>query len=183
VTEGHDHDHDHDHDFPTTKLELLERMRAGWAEWDAFLAGKPDETLTAPSLSNGHSLKDVMAHIAAYERWTEAQIRSASGGTTPTNMELYGVDELPPGSETWDMDMQNAAIHEQYRDLPIAEVRQFARQTHDALIAAIEPLSEEEVATPGAQAWEGEESILTIVPRQTYEHYLTHLDDVRAATG
>ncbi|MDQ3044533.1 MAG: ClbS/DfsB family four-helix bundle protein [Chloroflexota bacterium] len=189
MSDAHDHEdeHEHDHvdeheqDFPTTKAELLERIRAGREEWDALLAGASDEQLTASALPNGHSIKDVMAHIAAYERWTAAQIRGASSGTPPTNMELYDVDELPPGPEIWDMDWQNAAIHEHYRDRPLAEVRQLARDTHDALIAAIEPLSDEEMATPGAQAWQGEDSLLRIIPGQTYAHYQMHLDDARTA--
>ena len=87
---------------PRGKLELLERMRAGRDEWDALIARIPETTLTAPVLTGGWSVKNLVAHVAAYEKWTASQIQAANEDRTPTDMELYGVEEMPPDPEGWE---------------------------------------------------------------------------------
>ncbi len=51
---------------PESKTELLERMRAGREEWDALIAQIPDSVRTEPALAGGWSVKDLIAHVAAY---------------------------------------------------------------------------------------------------------------------
>ena len=93
-------------------------------------------------------MKDLIAHVAAYENWTAAQIRAANEGRAPTDMELYGVEELPPDAEGWDLDRQNAAIYARYKDMPLAEVKIFAKRAFADLIAAVEGVGEEDLARP-----------------------------------
>ena len=104
---------------PGSKSELLERMRAGREEWDALIAQIPDSARTEPALAGGWSVKDLIAHVAAYENWTAAQIRAANEGRAPTDRELYGVEEMPPDPEGWDLDRQNAAIYARYKEMPL----------------------------------------------------------------
>ena len=104
---------------PGSKTELLERMRAGREEWDALIAQIPDNARTEPTLAGGWSVKDLIAHVAAYEKWTAAQIRAANEGRAPTNRELYGVEEMPDDPEGWDLDRQNAAIYAQYKETSV----------------------------------------------------------------
>jgi uncharacterized damage-inducible protein DinB len=42
-------------------------MRAGREEWDALIAQIPDSARTEPALAGGWSVKDLIAHVAAYE--------------------------------------------------------------------------------------------------------------------
>jgi hypothetical protein len=181
---------------PTSKNELLERMRAGREEWDALIAQIPDSARTEPALPGGWSVKDLIAHVAAYENWTAAQIRAANEGRTPTNSELYGSDETPGHPEEWDIgedvvnqtepdivDRQNARIYAQYKETPLAEVMTFSSQAFADLMAAVEAVSEEDVTRTGAQAWTEDATLLEIIPGQCYAHYEHHLDDLRSISG
>lgn len=169
---------------PTSKDELLTRMRDGRAEWDALIGQVPETALTEPLLDNGWLVKDLLAHVAAYEQWTAAQMRAAHEGREPTNMELYGVDELPvpPGGE-WSEEFQNAAIYGHYRDTPLAEVRVLASRAYQDFLTAVEACSEEDLAETGAQAWVGDTTLLALIPGQSYGHYAQHLEAVRAIVG
>ena len=45
---------------------------------DALIAQIPDSVRTEPALAGGWSVKDLIAHVAAFENWTAAQIRAAT---------------------------------------------------------------------------------------------------------
>ena len=168
---------------PRSKRELLERMRAGREEWDALIAQIPETTLTRPVLTGGWSVKDLIAHVAAYEKWTAAQIRAANEDRAPSDMELYGVEERPSDPEGWDLDRQNAAIYAQYKNMPLSEVMAFSGAAFGDLVAAIEMVSDEDIARPGAQPWAGDAALLEIVPGQCYAHYEQHIDDLKSISG
>ncbi len=168
---------------PRSKAELLERMRAGREEWDALIAQIPDSARTEPALPGGWSVKDLIAHVAAYENWTAAQIRAANEGRAPTDRELYGVEEMPEDPEGWDLDRQNAAIYARYKEMPLAEVMTFSSQAFADLVAAVEAVSDEDVARTGAQTWTGDTTLLELVPGQCYAHYEQHADELRSISG
>jgi hypothetical protein len=168
---------------PGSKIELLERMRAGRQEWDALIARIPDSVRTEPALAGGWSVKDLIAHVAAYENWTAAQIRAANEGRTPTDRELYGVEEMPEDPEGWDLDRQNAAIYARYKEMPLTEVMTFSSQAFSDLVAAVEGVSEEDITRTGAQAWAGDTTLLEIIPGQCYDHYAQHADELKTISG
>jgi hypothetical protein len=168
---------------PGSKTELLERMRAGREEWNALIAQIPDSARTEPALAGGWSVKDLIAHVAAFESWTAAQIRAANEGRTPTARELYGVEEMPFDPEGWDIDRQNAAIYAQYKEMPLAEVMTFSSQAFADLVAAVEAVSDEDIARTGAQTWTEDGTLLEIVPGQCYAHYEQHADELRSISG
>ncbi|HKH84827.1 MAG TPA: ClbS/DfsB family four-helix bundle protein [Gemmatimonadales bacterium] len=168
---------------PISKTELLERMRAGREEWDALIARIPDSARTEPALAGGWSVKDLIAHVAAFENWTAAQIRAANEGRAPTDRELYGVEEITVDPEGWDLDRENAAIHARYKETPLSEVMTFSSQAFADLVAAVEGVAEEDVGRTGAQAWTGDATLVQIIPGQCYAHYEQHADDLRSISG
>lgn len=168
---------------PTTKAELLQRLRDERLTWDNLIATVPDAVAIQPNLPNDWSVKDLVAHIASYEQWTAAQIRAANEGRTPTDMELYGRDAVPVEAREWNVDQINAAIYEQHKDLSMEEAQAFAGRAFNDLITALEAVPEEEFLRPRAQQWVREENLLAAIPRQTYDHYAMHADDLRSVAG
>jgi hypothetical protein len=168
---------------PGNKTELLERMRAGREEWDALIAQIPDTARTEPALAGGWSVKDLIAHVAAFENWTAAQIRAANEGRAPTDKELYGVEEVTVDPEGWDLDRQNAMIYARYKETPLAEVMTFSSQAFADLVAAVEAVADEDLARTGAQAWTGDTTLLEVIPGQSYAHYEHHADELRSFSG
>ena len=168
---------------PESKTELLERMRARREEWDALIAQIPDSARTEPALAGGWSVKDLIAHVAAYENWTAAQIRAANEGRAPTDRELYGVEEMPDDPEGWDLDRQNAAIYARYKETPLADVMTFSSQAFADLVAAVEAVSDEDITRTGAQTWTDNSTLLEVIPGQCYAHYGQHADDLKSISG
>jgi hypothetical protein len=166
-----------------SKTALLERMRERREVWDSLVAQVPESAITVPALPGGWSVKDLMAHVAAYEQWTGAQIRAANERREPTDLELYGVEDVPEDPEGWDLDRVNAAIYDRYVTTPLDDVRVFAERAFADLVAAVEAVPEGDIVASDAQSWTGGETLLELVPRQSFAHYEHHLDDLRAING
>src|SRR5215216_4547727 len=135
---------------PESRTELLERMRAGREEWDALIAQIPDSARIEPALAGGWSVKDLIAHVAAFETWTAAQIRAANEGRAPTDRELYGVEEVTVDPEGWNLDRENAAIYARYKEMPLSDVMTLSSQAFAHLAAAVEAVADEDIARTGA---------------------------------
>src|SRR5215216_2168756 len=135
---------------PESRTELLERMRAGREEWDALIAQIPDSARIEPALAGGWSVKDLIAHVAAFENWTAAQIRAANEGRAPTDSELYGVEVVTVDPEGWDLDRENTAIYARYKETPLTDVMTLSSQAFADLVAVVEAVADEDIARTGA---------------------------------
>ena len=66
-----------------TRDELLKRIDDGRAELNAVLAKVPAGRMLEPALTNGWSVKDMLAHLGAWETRAESLYRSLSSGKDP----------------------------------------------------------------------------------------------------
>jgi hypothetical protein len=170
-------------DAATTKEELLARIERARAEWERVLVLVGEARMDATVDAEGKTVKDMIAHVMAYERWTAGIIAAGVRGSEPTPQELYDADQPPPGFDTLDLDERNAAILAHYRDVPFTEIVASAERAITALVTAIEDLTEEQLSSPGAFPWTQGRPLLEILPAQSYEHYAAHLPELRAVAG
>jgi hypothetical protein len=100
-------------------LEFLEDERETWAPFEA-LAGLADDLLTEPVAgAHGWSGRDLMAHLLAWQSSALDTARElAIGETSPTKVRLDADWELRGG------DVINAELAEQWRAVPLAELRE-----------------------------------------------------------
>jgi hypothetical protein len=127
-------------------------------------------------------------HIAGYEAWAAAFLtdRHDPNAGALAAFEAFWQHELEayrqhhpdfPArmSETND-DQTNAVVVAAYDRLSASDVLERERQIYQQLLAAIQALSEAQLAEP----WrEGGRSLLEILPNQSYDHYQTHLPSIR----
>jgi uncharacterized protein (TIGR03083 family) len=161
-----------------TKDQLLATLRAERARWDALLAEVGEERLTVPGVAGDWSVKDLLGHLAAYQRYWGAQARGATTGVPPTPRDLFDTDAVPERYAT--EDEQNAAIHALYAPLPPAAVLAKWREASDLLTDSVAALTEEDVITPGRFAWAGDRPLAEAMAGDTYRHAAEHAADVRA---
>ena len=123
---------------PTTKAELLERLTRARERFDEALSRIPRERLLEPSWGEW-TLKDLVAHVAAYERWTAEQMAAE-----PPEEERGQVEATASGG----VDALNRMIYEQHRDDPLQQVLAESPAAHAALREAVERLTDDELARP-----------------------------------
>ncbi len=158
------------------KIEFLKAMRLERERWETLLA-KVDETyMSEPGVAGDWSLKDLVAHVTAYERGLVQWLRAGLRGEL---LELPDLDHP-------DVDYRNALIFAENQNRPLQEVLAESRQVFEQLLGLVESLSEEELFNPERTEWfvrprwHESRSLWSCIADDSYRHYQQHVPDVRA---
>ena len=95
--------------MPATKDEVLAETTTAWAEYSARLATVTDEDLCRLNSGHGWTLKDVVSHIAVWEREAVHVIQALVEGR-----EIHDYADFDP----W-----NERFYNEHKDTPIDQVR------------------------------------------------------------
>jgi len=115
---------------PLSKPQLLEILKSRRAEWDALLASVDEARMDIPGAAGDWSVKDIVSHITAYERWLVEWLTAASQNTFPA----------PSPLDDADVERRNARVYETTHALPLQQVMGDAQNNFEALINIIETL-------------------------------------------
>ena len=153
------------------KAALLEAIRAERAALEEMLAGLSPERMLEPGVEGEWSVKDILAHIVAWEGWMIRWTGQLQNGESPLD---------PTPAETWDdVDRMNAENHERNRERILDDVRADFRRSYADACALVESLPEEALQQehpdtwPHGHLWQG-------VAANTCWHYREHVDSIRA---
>jgi uncharacterized protein (TIGR03083 family) len=143
---------------PKTKAELLARMRTARARLETILAGLDEATLAAPG-PEGWSVKDHLAHLAAWERKVLANLVGRA------SHEALGVPEAVYKSGDW---VQiNEYVRAPDKDRPVAEVVAEFRRVYPIITQRVAEL-------PDEQLFGADDSLLNNIAGNTYGHDEEH---------
>ncbi|MDP9235940.1 MAG: ClbS/DfsB family four-helix bundle protein [Chloroflexota bacterium] len=157
------------------KEELLHNIRSERATLDALIATIDDRASIAPALEGDRSVKDVLAHITAWEQRCASKIREGS------TRDVSAAEEASDGGFTEaDMHRFNESVFEANRARPLVDVREDARRSYQAMLAAVGALSEEQLGLP--VRWGSTEGplMLEFIREDTDAHYREHSDQIEA---
>lgn len=127
---------------PTNRTELLAQIDRSWTAFNAATARCPTALVEVPG-PDGWSVKDQIAHVAAWERILIALLTGRSLG------DAAGIDDAIFHASI--DDEKNALLHARHKDRSLAAVTTGAAATHAELIAVISSLTWEEINLPYAQ--------------------------------
>ncbi len=129
------------HPQSDTRDEVLANIRKARAELEASFAGLSEHQLTVPRTSGGWSIKDHLAHIAAWQRRCLAII----AGKHPA-------DGFEIDHETYDQlddaHAINDVLYRRYRDRTLSEVIEDFRGTHREVEMTVQAMSEQDLIQP-----------------------------------
>ena len=149
------------------KQQILDNLKDEFKHWEALLSGLSEEQITARQLPSDLSIKDVLAHLWAWQQRSIARMEAAVNNTQPTYPQWP--EGLNPGSEE-DVDAINAWIHETNLNKPWSSVYRDWREGFLRFIGLTEALSESHLFEAGRYPWLGKHS-LSEVAEGTYEHH------------
>jgi hypothetical protein len=154
------------------KLEFLQNLQTSRAEWDALIAEAQslgEDAMLARAEGDAWSLKDFIAHNIWYEREILRLL-------TTRNLSFGPSDELWATRN----DERNKVLYDMYRDLPLSTVLAEEKQLYKDLLIEIRKLKDEDFNDPRRFndmpidwiPWR-------ILAENSYEHYASHIDDVK----
>ena len=106
---------------PPTKSDLLDVIRTERAQLEILFEGLTDSQMTKAGVDASWSIKDILAHIAAWERLAYDRIHAALSGE-PLKFPLIKGDA--------DVDKFNAGVYEKNKDQPLAKVMAEFHDSH-----------------------------------------------------
>jgi hypothetical protein len=151
---------------PRDKAELLARIDREWQALQQAFAGLSEQQMSVPD-AGGWSIKDNLAHLAAWERF----MRLHYLGNTPPH-EAMGIDQET--FQTLDEEGTNAIIFQRNKGRSLTDVLEELSRTHAESLARLEAMSFEEMMKPRLPDDPQKSPVIGVIIGNTYEHYREH---------
>jgi hypothetical protein len=152
------------------KAYYLTLLRAEFDRWENLLNGLTEQQIMSPMTPSHWTIKDLMAHLRAWQQRTVARMEAGLGNHEPVFPAWP--EDLDPNAH--DVDQINAWIYDQHRSESWAAVHQNWRDTFLRLIELTEAIPEEDLLKPGRYTWMWNNEPLAFVLAATVEHH--HID-------
>jgi hypothetical protein len=154
------------------KQQILTMLREEFNRWEVLLASLSEEQITAPQLPDDWSIKDVIAHLRAWQQRSIARLEAALRGGAP---------EYPAWPEQFDPEMEgqphdlNAWLYAKDRDQPWPSAHRNWREGFLRFLELGEAIPEQDLLETGKYTWlEG--YALFAVLQGSYEHHREHAE-------
>ncbi len=152
------------------KQELLERIEAERRRWDTLIATLGSERMVQPGVVGQWSVKDMIAHLSAWQGRPIAWLQAVRDGTRP---------QPTPWKQGLTEEEINEWIWQTNRERPLPAVLDESTRTHQELMGLLRSTADEALMPPKRYNWMGERSIVEGIAANTYEHYQEHAAQIR----
>jgi len=150
----------------TTKSELLAELDQEWATIERICAGKSEADMLAPGVEGEWSVKDILVHISAWEKFLLDRLGYVMTGQSP---------QYPPLHSWDDVHRFNARVYEENKDRPLTSVKIEFRNLYHGVMTVIEALSDEMLAQPYSYDFSDDAlTVLLLIRANTSDHYREH---------
>ena len=150
-----------------TKDELLALLREEFARWEKLLSSLTPDQVVPRDLPDDLSVKDVVAHLWAWQGLSVARLEAALDNRDPDYH--LGPDGLDPDNED-NLERINAWIHQANLDRPWMDVYGNWRRRFLWFLELAQNLPEQTLMQPARYPWL-KDAPLSAVLRGSYEHH------------
>ncbi len=150
------------------KEQLVETMRTTRTAWQALLTEVGEARMTVAGVTGKWSVKDVVAHLTAWEMRTAARLSAVREGGAP---------KPAPWPSNLSEEKINAWIYEANRVRSLRDVLKDSHRVQDKVIKQMQSITDEELNT--RFSWLDGNKLAEYIPGNTYEHYQEHAELIR----
>ncbi len=147
----------------TSKAQLLKDIQAERRRLEKTLSTLEAAEMVQAGAVGTWSVKDVLAHLAAWEKlfldWYQAGIQGSAPGTLPVGMGKRAIDAL------------NQQIYTQNQGRSLEEILAEFQASYRQILAVIEAIPEGDMFSCGRFSWTGELALVDYIAGNTCSHY------------
>jgi hypothetical protein len=147
----------------TSKALLLKDIQAERQRLEKTLSTLGAEEMVQAGAVGTWSVKDVLAHLAAWEKlflaWYQAGLQGSSPATLPVGMGKRAIDAL------------NQQIYTQNQGRSLEEVLVEFQASYQQILAVIEGIPESDMFSRGRFSWTGKLALVDYITGNTCNHY------------
>jgi uncharacterized protein (TIGR03083 family) len=147
--------------------ELSELIRSTSIRLELLLAQLSVAEINQPGAVGVWSVKDVLAHLAFWERFAVNTLQSIARGETP----VLGADD--------ETERKNASVVAQYYQRPLAAVVADWQQAREELLDALEELDDQMLNDPDYFPWSEGRPLLDRIAGNSFDHEQEHIEQIR----
>ncbi|MBI5304529.1 MAG: ClbS/DfsB family four-helix bundle protein [Chloroflexi bacterium] len=152
------------------KDHLCQTLLAEREAWEALLTEIGEGRMEVPGVVGVWSVKDLVAHLTAWEKRPAAWLAAAQRGDKPTPA---------PWSRDLDEEQVNAWIYESNKYRMLDDVLEESRTVFDQIMQGLEALTQESLSDPHRFEWLNGIALIEAMPGNTFEHYRDHAEMIR----
>ncbi|MDD2922646.1 MAG: ClbS/DfsB family four-helix bundle protein [Anaerolineales bacterium] len=159
------------------KTQIIAALKGEFNRWEELLNNLSEEQISAPNLIVALSIKDVIAHLHAWQQLSIARLEAAQWNREPELPQwLAGED---PESED-NLNTYNERIYQERRAQGWTNIRQLWKEGFLRFLELAETTPEQDLLEVGRYSWL-KEYPLSAVLLGWHEHHQEHFEDVSAA--
>jgi len=147
----------------TSKAQLLKDIYTERRRLEKTLSTLGAAEMVREGAVGTWSVKDVLAHLAAWEKlflaWYQAGVQGSAAGTLPVGMGKRAIDAL------------NQEIYAQNQERSLEEVWAEFQASYQQILAVIEAIPEGDMFGRGRFNWTGNLSLVDYIAGNTCSHY------------
>ncbi len=157
---------------PATKSEILELIQSEKRLLNAVVGKLTEAQRLTPGLEGERTVKDVLAHIAAWELLMVEWLKETYAGLTP---------QRPAPGMTWDdLDLLNERIYLENKDRSLAEILAMSEAASTQADQAVHAMTETDLFDGSRFAWRNGDPLWHMVAANTWWHYKEHREQIEA---
>ena len=152
------------------KTKLLNEMRDGYAAFENLLAPLSETQVTTAGVNGEWSIKDILAHLAAWQKRTLNRLDAAVRNEKPS---------IPGLTSDEEMHRLNDQFYQENKARPLTDVLTDFRTTYSQILDVIQAAPEEVLIDPQRFTWLDGAALWELVAGNTYEHYQEHTESIQ----
>jgi len=156
---------------PNSKEQLIHEILKEHAALETYLETLTPEEMIISDIVGPWSVKDVLAHLTAWEQMCLGWYRAGQRGERPkTPADGYSWRQIPE---------LNHYLYEAHRDDPLEVVLHEFDASYHEILAAVRGMTDGELFTPQVYAWTGSTTLGSYMTSATCSHYAWARKEIR----
>lgn len=154
---------------PPKKSDLLDVIHTERERLEKLIEPLPEDQIIAAGVEASWSVKDILAHIAAWERMAYDRIQAALSGESL---------KFPLIKGDTDVDRFNAEVYANNKDQSSEKVIKEYHDSHQDFLNLIETLQDDFLSRPLPFDWAGKLTAQVMISANTHWHYIEHAESI-----